>query len=79
MHFNQFKGLVVCFGTAGFLFVNAYYAYRFPEKYIKASWTVMRGLPREPNSAIIGGTAALAVGLFFFAIGCLGLYELLYK
>ncbi len=52
MHLQQFVGLAVCFGVAGFLFFNAYYAYRFPEKYIKANWTLRRGLPREPNTAI---------------------------
>jgi hypothetical protein len=77
VHFNQFAGFVICFGTAGVLFFNAYYAYRFPEKYMKANWTVRRGLPPEPESAMIGGTIALGVGLGFFAGGCLGLYGLL--
>ena len=77
MHFKQFAGLVLCFGVAGFLFANTYYAYRFPEKYVKANWTVRRGLPREPGSAMIGGGIALGVGLFFFGGGCLALYALL--
>ena len=79
MHFKQFGGLVIVFGISGFLFVNAYYAYRFPEKYVKANWTVMRGLPREPSSAMIGGGIALGGGLCFFGGGCLALYALLSK
>ena len=54
---KAYLGGVYAWLGATFCFINSYYAFRFPEKYIKARWTGMRGLPRHPNQVDFAGTS----------------------
>lgn len=68
--------LAVFWIVAIYCFINSYYAFKFPDKYVKAHWTVMRGLPREPSSAQFGGTVALLGGVLFFGFGLAVLHRI---
>ena len=65
---RQYLGLLLCWSVAAFAFYNSYYGARYPEKYIHAKWTAMRGLPKERDSASTGAAfSALAGGIFLLA------------
>jgi hypothetical protein len=74
---KAYLGVICAWLVASFCFINSYYAFRFPEKYIKARWTAMRGLPRHPSSAAIGGALSLLVGAIFFTAGLMILHGIL--
>ncbi len=69
--------LVSAWALAAYSIYNAYYGIRFPEKYIRAGWTVMRGLPKERDSASIGAAISLIAGAGYFGIGLLIIHKLL--
>ncbi|MCU1338671.1 MAG: hypothetical protein JWO19_4252 [Bryobacterales bacterium] len=62
---------------AAFLFYNSYYGIRYPDKYIKAKWTMMRGLPKKRDSASTAAAISMLVGAIFFGGGLLILHALL--
>jgi hypothetical protein len=66
---KQFLIVTVNWTCALYCFANSYFAFRFPERYIKARWTVMSGLPPEPSSAAFGGILTTIGGAMFFAGG----------
>jgi hypothetical protein len=77
---RQYIGLAVFWIIAGYSFINSYYAFRFPHKYIKANWTMMRGLSwDDPNSALRAGLISLGAGLFFGLGGCYILSDIISK
>jgi hypothetical protein len=76
---RQYVGLILLWSVAAFAFYNSYYGIRYPEKYIKASWTAMRGLPKERDSASTGVAISMLVGALFFGFGLVILHDLLTK
>lgn len=75
---RPYLGLAFLWLMSAYSFMNSYYAFRFPEKYMKAGWTVRRGLPPEPSSASAGGVITIVLGAFFFGLGFLVLHGLLF-
>ena len=70
--------VVVCMWVAAVLFFeNAYYAFRFPERYVNTRSAFLRGLPREPSSAAVAGAGSLLFGLLLFGIGLFVLHGVL--
>lgn len=76
---RPYLGIVFLWLMAAYSFVNSYYAFRFPEKYMKASWTVRRGLPPDPGSASAGGVICIVFGAFFLGLSFLVLHGLLFE
>jgi len=74
---RQYVALVVCWALAAHCFYNTYYGFRFPAKYIRAKWTVMRGLPIERESAKTGACITMVVGPFLLWFGLVILRDLL--
>lgn len=75
---TEYIGLIWIWSVSAFLFYNAYYGIRFPEKYIKASWTLMRGLSREDrDSASTGAAFSALFGAMWFGAGLLIVHDLL--
>jgi hypothetical protein len=74
---RAFLGLAIVWSLAAFLFYNSYYGIRYPDKYINASWTIMRGLPKERDSAAAGAAISMLAGGFCFLMGLAALYEIL--
>jgi len=72
-----YVGLVFVWLLAAWSFIDTYYAIRHPEKYIRARWTTMRGLPRERSSASFGGAISALQGVFFFGCGLVILHYIL--
>jgi hypothetical protein len=69
--------LAISWTMAACAFYNSYYGIRFPEKYIRAKWTVMRGLPMERDSAAAGAAISMVTGAFFFLWGVAALHAIL--
>ena len=69
----RYAGVIVCWTLAAHCFYNTYYGFRFPEKYIQAKWTVMRGLPVERESATKGACITMVAGplLLWFGLAIL--------
>jgi hypothetical protein len=74
---RPYIGLVFCWGVAAFAFYNSYYGIRYPEKYIHAQWTVMRGLPKERDSAATGAAISMLAGGMLFLFGLVALHAIL--
>ena len=72
-----YVAIVVCWIGAAYLFYNSYYGFRYPEKYIKANWTIMSGLPKNSDGASAGAALSILVGGGFFAGGLMVLHALL--
>jgi len=74
---SPYVGIAINWTIATFLFYNSYFGIRYPEEYIEAKWTLMRGLPKERDSASAGAAISMLVGAFFFFAGCVVLHGLL--
>jgi len=74
---SPYVGIAISWTMAAWLFYNSYYGIRYPEKYIEATWTLMRGLPKERDSASAGAAISILVGALFFFAGCAVLHGLL--
>src|ERR1051325_9708302 len=74
---RPFVAMFMSWSAAAYCFYNTYYGIRYPEKYIKAKWTIMRGLPRERDSASTGAAISALVGALFFGGGLTILHSLL--
>jgi hypothetical protein len=75
---KQYLALAMLWLVAAYCFVNSYYGFRFPVRYMKANWTVRRGLPPEPSSnAAAAAILSLVVGAFCSGLGYLVLRDIL--
>jgi hypothetical protein len=71
-----YVAIFASWASALYLFYNSYYGIRYPEKYIRANWTIMRGWPKEPDSASAGAAISMLVGSLFFGGGLVVLHAL---
>jgi hypothetical protein len=77
---KQYLASVFFWLAAIYCFVNASYAFRCPAKYLKARWTLTRGLRPNPSSnAYAAGIMSLIGGAFFGSLGYFVLRDILSK
>jgi len=74
---NPYVGIALLWVAAAYCFSNSYYGIRYPERYIRANWTVMRGLPKVRDSASTGAAISMLAGVFLFGLGLMVLHSLL--
>ena len=74
---RPYIGIAFFWSIAAFGFYNSYYGIRYPDKYIQASWTVMRGLPKDRAGASAGAAISMLAGALFFAGGLAIIHALL--
>jgi hypothetical protein len=74
---RPYVAIALCWIGAAYLFYNSYYGFRYPEKYIRANWTIMSGLPKNKDGASAGAALSMLVGGGFFAGGLMVLHALL--
>jgi hypothetical protein len=71
---------IFCF-LAGYCFVNSYYGFRHPEKYLDANWTIKttRGLPKDygaVEAVEVSRASSLLMGAIFLGLGLFMLHGL---
>jgi len=69
--------LVLLWTLSAWSFYHFYYAIKYPDKYVKASWAMMRGLKRVPESAQHAAGVMGIAGIFFFSLGCVLIHSIL--
>jgi len=74
---RPYVAVLVSWAAAAYCFYNSYYGIRFPEKYIRANWTMMRGLRKKRDSASAGAALSMVIGALFFGGGLFVVHALM--
>jgi hypothetical protein len=62
--------LLVCLGAGFFVLINAIYAIKFPIDFLKAKWTVRRGMGLETSPKDVRSLGLIFVLLAAFCLWC---------
>jgi len=71
--------LLLCLGAGSFVFINAIYAIRCPLDFLKAKWTVRRGMGPETSTKDVRslGLIFVPIAAFFFWCGYITLLAII--